>query len=40
MSNTVVKKKEEEFTLKEKILYGGGTVLITVGTFFLGRKIV
>lgn len=40
MNNAVVKKKEEEFTLKEKLIYGGGTVLITVGTFFLGRKIV
>jgi hypothetical protein len=28
------------FTLKEKLLYGGGAVLLSVGTFFLGRKIV
>ena len=33
-------KETEGFTLKEKLIYGGGTVLVTVGTFFLGRKIV
>lgn len=38
--STPEKKKEEEFTLKEKLLYAGGTVVVTVGTFFLGRKIV
>jgi hypothetical protein len=30
----------EEFTLKEKLLYAGGTVIVTLGTFFLGRKII
>jgi hypothetical protein len=38
--NAAEKNKEEEFTLKEKLLYGGGAVLLSVGTFFLGRKIV
>lgn len=33
-------KKADEFTLKEKLLYGGGAVVLSVGTFFLGRKIV
>ena len=33
-------KEKEEFTLKEKLLYAGGTVVVTVGTFFLGRKII
>ena len=33
-------KKEDEMTLKEKLLYAGGTVVVTVGTFFLGRKII
>ncbi|MCC7303075.1 MAG: hypothetical protein IT233_10580 [Bacteroidia bacterium] len=37
--NTPENKDEEEFTLKEKLLYAGGTVIVTVGTFFLGRKI-
>lgn len=33
-------KEQEEFTLKEKILYTGGSILVAIGTFFLGRKIV
>jgi len=33
-------KEEEGFTVKEKLLYAGGTIVVTVGTFFLGRKIV
>ena len=33
-------KETEGFTLKEKLLYAGGTVVVTVGTFFLGRKII
>lgn len=33
-------KEEEGFTVKEKLLYAGGTIIVTVGTFFLGRKIV
>ncbi|MBI3502300.1 MAG: hypothetical protein HY063_10950 [Bacteroidetes bacterium] len=40
MSAATIKKEEEEFTLKEKLLYAGGTVVITVGTFFLGRSII
>lgn len=32
--------KEEELTLKEKVLYTGGSVLLAVGTFFLGRKLI
>ncbi len=35
-----VAKQEEELTLKEKILYTGGSVLLAVGTFFLGRKVI
>ena len=37
---TETANNKEEFTLKEKLLYAGGTVVVTVGTFFLGRKIV
>lgn len=32
--------EKEGFTLKEKLLYAGGTVIVTIGTFFLGRKII
>ena len=32
--------EKEEFTLKEKLLYAGGTIVVTLGTFFLGRKII
>jgi len=37
---TETANKKEGFTLKEKLLYAGGTVVVTVGTFFLGRKII
>ena len=37
---TLGNKDKEEFTLKEKLLYAGGTVVVTLGTFFLGRKII
>ena len=37
---TLANKEKEGFTLKEKLLYAGGTILVTVGTFFLGRKII
>ena len=33
-------KETEEFTLKEKLLYAGGTVAVTLGTFFIGRKLI
>jgi hypothetical protein len=39
MSNAVIHNKEE-FSLKEKILYTGGSILVAIGTFFVGRKIV
>ncbi len=38
--NTPDKKEKESFTLKEKLLYAGGTVVVTLGTFFLGRKLI
>lgn len=31
---------KNRFTLKEKILYTGGAIALTLGTFFFGRKIV
>lgn len=31
--------KSGKFSLKEKVLYGSGAVLFSVGTFFFGRKI-
>ncbi|MBI4945320.1 MAG: hypothetical protein HY840_02830 [Bacteroidetes bacterium] len=37
---TLGNKEKEDFTLKEKLLYAGGTVVVTLGTFFLGRKII
>lgn len=33
-------KQANKFSLKKKLLYGGGAVVLSVGTFFLGRKIV
>lgn len=33
-------RKEGGFTLKEKLLYAGGAIVLTLSTFFLGRKIV
>src|ERR1051326_3624386 len=33
-------ENKEEFTLKEKLLYAGGTVIVSLGTFFIGRKII
>lgn len=33
-------KEQDEFTLKEKILYTAGGLAVAIGTFFLGRKIV
>lgn len=32
--------KADKFSLKEKLLYGGGVVVLSVGTFFLGKKLV
>ncbi|MBI2968898.1 MAG: hypothetical protein HYY40_13945 [Bacteroidetes bacterium] len=40
MSATKNIEGKNSFSLKEKLLYGGGAVVISVGTFFLGRKIV
>jgi hypothetical protein len=37
---TLADNEKEKFTLKEKLLYAGGTVIVTLGTFFLGRKII
>ncbi len=34
------KDDKEKFTLKEKLLYAGGTVIVSLGTFFIGRKII
>jgi len=35
-----VNNETEEFSLKEKLLYAGGSVVVAVGAFLLGRKIV
>jgi hypothetical protein len=38
--NKATQHKEDEFTLKEKILYALGSVVVLGGSFFLGRKLV
>jgi hypothetical protein len=37
---TFISRETEEFTLKEKLLYAGGGIVVAVGTFLLGRKII
>src|SRR5437016_13423943 len=35
-----VTAEKQQFTLKDILLYAGGTAIVTIGTFLIGRKVI